>query len=88
MTIISLWGHPENAHVGSFDASNLLQYAIHNYYSYHCLYGSASRGLHRLPEAQLSPDQGFRNVPQKLRQVRKLKRWWGQDFNILTRSYT
>ena len=30
---------------GPLDASNLLQLAIHNFVSYHCLFGLASRGL-------------------------------------------
>ena len=36
------------------NTSNLLQYAIRNFYSYHCLFGLASRGLQRPPEAQMS----------------------------------
>ena len=37
--------------LSSSDASNLLQYAMHNVYSDHCLFVLASRGLWRSPEA-------------------------------------
>ena len=29
--------------LGTLDASNVLQYAVHNFYSYHCLFDQASR---------------------------------------------
>ena len=45
------------------DASNLLQYAIHNFYSDYCLFGLASGGLWRSPEAKMSPNACFRDVP-------------------------
>ena len=48
--------------LASLDASNLLQYATHNFWSYHCLFGLAPTGLQRPPEAQMSPNQGFRDV--------------------------
>ena len=47
--------------LGTLDASKLLQYAIHS------LFGLASRGLQRPPEAQMSPNQYFRDVPRVLR---------------------
>ena len=50
--------------LGLLDASNLLQYAIHNFYSDYCLFGLASRGLWRSPEAKTSPNACFRDVPR------------------------
>ena len=48
------WYYREWLLLGMLDASNLLQYAIHNFYSYHCLFGLASRGLQRPRWAQIS----------------------------------
>ena len=48
------WYHRDWLLLGMLDASNLLQYAIHNFYSYHCLFGLASRGLQRPRWAQIS----------------------------------
>ena len=38
--------------LGTSDAFNLLQYAMHNFYFYHCLFGLASRDLQR---SKMSP---------------------------------
>jgi hypothetical protein len=46
------------------DASNLLQHVIHNLYSYHCLFGLASRDLQSPQQAQMSPNECFRDVPR------------------------
>ena len=37
--------------LSTLDASDLPQYAIYNFHSYHCLFGLTSRGLERPPQA-------------------------------------
>ena len=63
------WMSPEcsyrdGALLDTLDASNLLQYVIHRFYSYHFLSDLASKGLERPPEAQMSPHECLRDVPR------------------------
>ena len=58
------WYYRNGSLLGTLNASNLLQYAIHRFYFYHYVFGLASTGL-QTPEAQMSPHECFRDVPQR-----------------------